>query len=51
MKQVGGLTMTRIRMEIKEMKLNKTSDIYAQPLKDDLFTWHFTIRGPYGSVF
>ena len=23
-----------------------TSDYYAQPLEDNLFEWHFTVRGP-----
>lgn len=24
---------------------------YASPLKDDLYNWHFTIRGPEDSLF
>jgi len=28
-----------------------TSDYYAQPLSDNLFEWHFTVRGPADSDF
>ena len=51
MKSSGGLTMTRIRKEIKEMNLSKSTDMHAAPLPNDLFNWHFTIRGPVGTDF
>lgn len=35
----------RIMQEIKELQ-KPTSIYYAQPLQDDIFEWHFTIKGP-----
>jgi ubiquitin-conjugating enzyme E2 J1 len=31
--------------EAKELR-NPTYQYYAQPLEDNLFEWHFTVRGP-----
>jgi ubiquitin-conjugating enzyme E2 J1 len=28
-----------------------TSDYYATPLEDNLFEWHFTVRGPESTDF
>ncbi|XP_062511615.1 ubiquitin-conjugating enzyme E2 J1-like [Corticium candelabrum] len=35
----------RLMREAKEMK-DPTYHYYAQPLEDNLFEWHFTVRGP-----
>ncbi len=43
--------LTRIRKEYDLICKNQTEYYTAYPIKDDLFTWHFTIRGPEGSDF
>jgi ubiquitin-conjugating enzyme E2 J1 len=43
--------LTRIRKEYDLICKNQTEYYTAYPIKDDLFTWHFTIRGPDGSEF
>eukprot|EP01137_Pigoraptor_chileana_P026326 Opistho-2@97136 len=40
----------RILREVKEMQ-NATDQYYAQPLEDNIFEWHFTLRGPPDSDF
>ena len=35
----------RIMQELKDMKKNPSSNIIAAPLDDNLFEWHFTIKG------
>ena len=43
--------MKRFLSEIKEIEKNP-SDIYiAKPLEDDMYTWHFTIKGPKDTDF
>ena len=32
--------------EAKELEHELSSDFNARPLEDDLFEWHFTLRGP-----
>ena len=41
----------RILSEWKELKKNKSSTLTAHPLEDNLFEWHFTIRGSEGTDF
>ncbi|KAM3178457.1 hypothetical protein ACTXT7_002544 [Hymenolepis weldensis] len=42
--------LNRLMHEAQE--LSKPTELYyAQPLEDNLFEWHFTIRGPEGSEF
>jgi ubiquitin-conjugating enzyme E2 J1 len=41
----------RIRKEIKELRDDNNSCYAASPLEDDVFEWHFTIRGPKDSAF
>mmetsp|Transcript_16620 Transcript_16620/g.36133 ORF Transcript_16620/g.36133 Transcript_16620/m.36133 type:complete len:295 (-) Transcript_16620:507-1391(-) len=43
----------RILLEVKEMRREESQqDMYrASPLEDDLFEWHFTVRGPPDSPF
>jgi len=36
----------RIMREMKEMEKEKSPFYYARPLDEDIFEWHFTIRGP-----
>merc|ERR1719362_137487 len=40
----------RLMREAKELS-EATSDYYAQPLSDNLFEWHFTVRGPVDTEF
>ncbi len=43
--------LTRLRKEYELICKNQSENYTAYPIKDDLFTWHFTIRGPDGSEF
>lgn len=36
----------RLLQEASELEQDKSTDYKAAPLEDDLFQWHFTIRGP-----
>lgn len=38
----------RLLQEAKELDNDDSPDFAASPLEDDLFSWHFTIRGPGG---
>ncbi|BGP22589.1 ubiquitin-conjugating enzyme E2 J1 [Rhodotorula toruloides] len=38
----------RLLQEAKELENDDCPDFAAAPLEDDLFSWHFTIRGPGG---
>ncbi|XP_060534476.1 ubiquitin-conjugating enzyme E2 J1-like [Cylas formicarius] len=40
----------RLMREAKELA-NATEEYYACPLDDNLFEWHFTVRGPSGTEF
>jgi len=40
----------RLMREAQELH-QPTADYYAQPLEDNLFEWHFTVRGPDDSAF
>eukprot|EP00056_Hartaetosiga_gracilis_P018284 m.10394 g.10394 ORF g.10394 m.10394 type:complete len:281 (+) comp6587_c0_seq1:44-886(+) len=42
--------MKRIMREAKELA-NATYDYHARPMDDNVFEWHFTIRGPRDSVY
>lgn len=44
-------TMRRIMSEVAEMSALNDPDISAAPVEDELFEWHFTIRGPPGTAF
>ncbi|OBW63718.1 MAG: DNA-directed RNA polymerase [Aureobasidium pullulans] len=39
-------TIKRILKEAAEITTNPTPDFHAAPLEENLFEWHFTIRGP-----
>ncbi len=36
----------RIMADIRELNRHPSSRYYAAPLEDNMFEWHFTIRGP-----
>ncbi|KAA0151692.1 hypothetical protein FNF27_02496 [Cafeteria roenbergensis] len=37
--------------EARDLKRNRNGAYHAEPVGEDLFQWHFTIRGPRGSAF
>ncbi|QDS76175.1 hypothetical protein FKW77_007946 [Venturia effusa] len=39
-------TMRRIMKEASELSQNPSPDYAAHPLEDNIFEWHFTLRGP-----
>jgi ubiquitin-conjugating enzyme E2 J1 len=41
----------RIHADVKEMNTHPSSRYHAIPLEDNIFEWHFTIRGPIGTDF
>ncbi|XP_055356742.1 uncharacterized protein LOC129601857 [Paramacrobiotus metropolitanus] len=41
----------RLFREAQELRQNPDEDFNAEPLKDNLFEWHFTIRGPSDTSF
>ena len=44
------LAVKRLMREAAEMA-SPTSDYFAAPLEDNLFEWHFTVRGPEDTDF
>jgi len=38
-------TFSRLKIERDQFIKDPSDEINAYPVKDDLFTWHFTIRG------
>eukprot|EP01088_Endostelium_zonatum_P021227 TRINITY_DN825_c0_g1_i1.p1 TRINITY_DN825_c0_g1~~TRINITY_DN825_c0_g1_i1.p1 ORF type:complete len:271 (-),score=104.56 TRINITY_DN825_c0_g1_i1:41-853(-) len=44
-------SVKRILTEIKEFEKNPNPDYYASPLEDNIFEWHFTIRGAPSTPF
>lgn len=41
----------RILQEVKEMQKTESSEFIAEPLEDNIFEWHFAIRGPADTEF
>ena len=41
----------RIMREVREFQRSKSSQCDAAPLEDNIFEWHFTIRGAEGTDF
>ncbi|CAG8649299.1 10469_t:CDS:2, partial [Scutellospora calospora] len=41
----------RLLQEARELQQDSCCDYTAQPLEDNLFEWHFVIRGPDGTEF
>jgi len=48
---VNNPSIKRILREVKEMDAEPSSQYTATPLEDNLFEWHFTIKGPAGTEF
>ncbi|KAG0635816.1 ubiquitin-conjugating enzyme/RWD-like protein [Tuber brumale] len=44
-------TIKRILREAEELSKNPTADYHAAPLDENLFEWHFTLRGPPGTPY
>lgn len=44
-------SIKRIMSELKEFQKDPSTDYTATHLEDNLFEWHFTIRGPRGTEF
>jgi ubiquitin-conjugating enzyme E2 J1 len=41
----------RILQEMKSMAKERPENLFAQPLENDMFIWHFTILGPESTDF
>lgn len=41
----------RILADVRELQTHPSSRYFAAPLEDNMFEWHFTIRGPADSSF
>lgn len=41
----------RIKADMKELNFQKSPNYHAFPLEDNMFEWHFTIRGPPNTEF
>jgi len=48
---VNNASVKRILREVKEMQVEPSNQYTAAPLEDNIFEWHFTIRGPHGTEF
>lgn len=48
---MASAAVKRIRADIRELALNPSSAYVAAPVEDNLFLWHFTVRGPQGTEF
>jgi ubiquitin-conjugating enzyme E2 J1 len=44
-------SVKRILQEARELELDPSDQYVAAPLEDNLFEWHFTVRGPDGTAF
>lgn len=44
-------SVKRILQETRELELEPSDQFRAAPLEDNLFEWHFTVRGPDGTPF
>ncbi|KAK4775806.1 hypothetical protein SAY87_023767 [Trapa incisa] len=44
-------SVKRILQEVKEMQSNPSDDFMSLPLEENIFEWHFAIRGPRDSEF
>jgi len=44
-------SLRRIQADIRELALDPSDQYYAHPLENDMFEWHFTIRGAEGTDF
>lgn len=46
-----GFSIKRLSKEFKDMQSKPSYQYYAEPVKDEMFEWHFTIRGPPGTDY
>uniref|UniRef100_A0A7S1Y302 UBC core domain-containing protein n=1 Tax=Grammatophora oceanica TaxID=210454 RepID=A0A7S1Y302_9STRA len=44
-------SLRRIQADVRELALDPSERYYAAPLENDMFEWHFTIRGAEGTDF
>merc|ERR1712232_1499459 len=44
-------SLRRIKADLRELARDPSDQYYACPLEDDMFEWHFTIRGAAGTDF
>mmetsp|Transcript_12120 Transcript_12120/g.25095 ORF Transcript_12120/g.25095 Transcript_12120/m.25095 type:complete len:82 (-) Transcript_12120:3094-3339(-) len=44
-------SLRRIQADIRELRIDPSDRYVAAPLEDDMFEWHFTIRGADGTEF
>lgn len=44
-------SLRRIQADIRELALEPSDQYFAAPLENDMFEWHFTIRGAEGTEF
>mmetsp|Transcript_7947 Transcript_7947/g.19744 ORF Transcript_7947/g.19744 Transcript_7947/m.19744 type:complete len:387 (-) Transcript_7947:325-1485(-) len=44
-------SLRRIQADIRELALDPSEQYFAAPLENDMFEWHFTIRGAVGTDF
>jgi len=43
--------LKRLTQELKELHRSPSANYTAEPLQDNIFEWHFTIRGPTDTEF
>ena len=48
---MSNISLKRIQKEFQNMINDPSEDFYVNPIKDDMFCWHFTIRGPPDTEF
>ena len=48
---MSSISKKRIQKEFQNMLKDPSNDFVANPIKDDMFCWHFTIRGPPDTEF
>lgn len=44
-------SLRRIQADIRELQMDPSDQYHAAPLENDMFVWHFTIRGAEGTDF
>lgn len=44
-------SLRRIQQDVKELAVDPSSMYSAAPLEEDMFQWHFTLRGPKRTEF
>mmetsp|Transcript_23050 Transcript_23050/g.30060 ORF Transcript_23050/g.30060 Transcript_23050/m.30060 type:complete len:131 (-) Transcript_23050:1424-1816(-) len=49
--KMSTFTKKRIFADVRELKEDASSEYVAEPLEDNIFEWHFTIKGPKGTDF